>query len=766
MSGSIEIRGARENNLRGVDLTLPKHAITIFTGVSGSGKSSIVFDTIATEAQRQLYENFSLFIRNFLPKYPQPAADAIENLNMAVIVDQKRLGGGSHSTVGTVTDIYTVLRLLFSRAGKPHVGYSNMFSFNDPQGMCPECSGLGRKLGVKADSFLDLSKSLAEGAVQVPVFAAWENNVYAACGFFNVNKKLSRFTKEEMDLLLHGAERKFKTTYNGQPFNARYEGIVSKFTRSYIKRDIKTLSERTQKMVEPYLTLAPCTSCKGARLSQAALGCRIAGANIAELSAMEIGDLLAFVEKLAAKGGKVEATIIATLAERLRHVVDIGLDYLTLERPTDTLSGGESQRVKMVKHLGSSLVDVLYIFDEPSVGLHPRDVHRLGELLHRLRDKGNTILVVEHDPDVIAIADHIVDVGPHAGARGGTIVFQGSYAELRKSKTLTGTHLVRPSKIKPEPRSPTGSLAVKHARANNLRDVSVDIPVGVLTVVTGVAGSGKSSLIHEAFVPAHPQAVVIDQSAIGASMRSTPATYTGVMDDLRKELAEANDVDPGQFSFNSKGACQACNGLGVIYTDLAFLDGVKTPCEDCHGRRFKDEVLAYKLGGKSVGDFLAMTVIEALAFFEESGAARKPAPIVRKLRAMRDVGIGYLTLGQPLNTLSGGECQRIKLASELHKSGSIYVMDEPTTGLHMSDITLLLTLIDRLVDAGNTVIVIEHNLDVVRHADWIIDMGPDGGTRGGRVVFEGTPAELARPGSKQARASITARYLRGDVASP
>jgi excinuclease UvrABC ATPase subunit len=755
-SGDIEIRGARENNLRGVDLTIPKHAITIFTGVSGSGKSSIVFDTIATEAQRQLYENFSMFIRNFLPKYPPPAADAIEHLNMAVIVDQKRLGGGSHSTVGTVTDIYTVLRLLFSRAGKPHAGYANVFSFNDPQGMCPECNGLGKKLGVKADGFLDLSKSLSEGAVQVPVFAAWENNVYAACGFFDVKKKLSRFTKAEMDLLLHGTERKFKTTYNGQPFNARYEGIIAKFERAYIKRDLKTRPERTQKLVEQHLTMGPCESCKGARLNRAALACKIAGKNIAECAAMEIGDLLPWAKQIE---GKVLEAITRTLVERLQAVIDIGLGYLSLDRFTDTLSGGESQRVKMVKHLGSSLVDVLYIFDEPSVGLHPRDVHRLGELLRALRDKGNTILVVEHDPDVIAVADHIVDVGPHAGTRGGTIVFEGTFAELKQAKTLTATHLLRESKIKDAPRKAKGKLSVKDASANNLQDVSVDIPTGVLTVVTGVAGSGKSSLVHECFVPAHPEAVVIDQSAIGTSSRSTPATYTGAMDDLRKELADASGVDAGLFSFNSKGACEACNGLGVIYTDLAFLDGVKTPCETCHGRRFKDDVLAYTLGGKHVGDFLAMTVTEALQFFEEGpGAkAKKPAPIVKKLRAMRDVGIGYLTLGQPLNTLSGGECQRIKLASELHKSGSIYVLDEPTTGLHMSDITHLLAIVDRLVDAGNTVIIIEHNLAVVRHADWIIDLGPEGGSKGGKVVFEGTPAQLAKH-----RTSITARYVRGD----
>jgi excinuclease ABC A subunit len=751
----ITLRGARENNLRGVDLEIPKGKITIFTGVSGSGKSSIVFDTIAAEAQRQLYENFSMFVRSFLPRYPQPAADAIENLNMAVIVDQKPLGGGSHSTVGTVTDIAPVLRLLFSRLGQPHVGYSNVFSFNDPQGMCPECSGIGKKLGVKADGFLDLSKSLAEGAVQVPVFAAWENNMYAASGFFDNDKKLSKFTADEMDLLLHGKEQKFKANFNGSPMNVTYMGIIAKFTRAYIKRDIKTLSERTQKSVEPYLTLAPCPLCKGARLSQAALSSRIDGRNIAALSAMEIGELVPVVKAI---GGPVAAPLVRTLVERLQHVVDIGLDYLTLDRPTDTLSGGESQRVKMVKHLGSSLIDVMYVFDEPSVGLHPRDVHRLGELLCQLRDKGNTILVVEHDPQVIAIADHVVDVGPHAGARGGTIVFEGSYAQLRRSKTLTGTHLERPLAVKEAPRKPTGALPVRHARANNLRDVSVEIPTGVLTVVTGVAGSGKSSLIHDVFVPTHTDAIVIDQSAIGASSRSTPATYTGVMDDLRKELADANGVEAGLFSFNSKGACAACNGLGVIYTDLAFLDGVKTPCETCEGRRFKDEVLAYRLGGKNVGELLAMTVEDALAFFAKGKAAKKPGPIVKKLSAMADVGVGYLALGQPLNTLSGGECQRIKLATELHKKGSVYVMDEPTTGLHMSDIALLLAIIDRLVDGGNTVVVIEHNLDVICSADWIIDMGPEGGSKGGRVIFEGTAKALLA-----AKGSLTGEYLRRHI---
>jgi excinuclease UvrABC ATPase subunit len=748
----------------------------VFTGVSGSGKSSLVFDTIAAEAQRQLYENFSLYIRNLLPRYPQPAADAIENLNMAVVVDQKRLGGGSHSTVGTVTDIYTVLRLLYSRVGKPQVGYSNVFSFNDPQGMCPECNGLGKKLGVRADSFLDMSKSLSEGAVKVPVFASWENSMYVACGFFDNKKKLSKFNKDEMELLLHGKERKFKMKFGGGTMNVTYQGIIEKFTRAYIRRDLKTLSERTQKAVAPYLTMGPCPACKGARLSPAALSCKIEGRNIAELSAMEVGDLLAFVRDI---DGPIAAPMVAALVERLTHLVDIGLDYLSLDRPTDTLSGGESQRVKMVKHLGSSLVDVLYIFDEPSVGLHPRDVHRLGELLRRLRDKGNTILVVEHDPDVIAIADHVVDMGPHAGSRGGTVVFEGSYGELRTAQTLTATFLARELAIKSTPRPATGRLPIKHARTNNLRDVSVDIPTGVFTVVTGVAGSGKSSLVFEEFVPAHPDAIVIDQGAIGTSIRSTPATYTGVMDDLRREFAEANDVDAGLFSFNSKGACETCKGLGVIYTDLAFLDGVKTPCETCQGRRFKDDVLAYRLDGKSISDVLEMAVSEALAFFEQRAnrpiktvkrarvpkAARRsrppdpagPGPILAKLRAMRDVGLDYLTLGQPVSTLSGGECQRIKLASELHKQGSIYVMDEPTTGLHMSDISRLLAIIDRLVDAGNTVVVIEHNLDVIRNADWIIDLGPEGGSRGGQVMFEGRPGDL-----RKAKRSITSAHLRGE----
>ena len=741
----IELRGARENNLKNISLSIPKRKITIFTGVSGSGKSSIVFDTIATEAQRLLNENFSMFVRNFLPRYAQPDADTIENLSMAIVVDQKRLGGGSHSTVGTITDIAPVLRLLYSRIGQPFVGYSNVFSFNDPQGMCPECNGVGRKLSVISDAFLDMDKSLNEGAVQVPTFASWERDSYKSSGFFDNNKKLREFTQEEMDLLMHGKAQKVKIKIGSSSMNMTYMGIIEKFNRSYIKRDIKTLSERTQKMVAPYLTMGPCPLCKGARLSQAALSCKINGYNIAELSAMEVGDLIDVIRKIK---GPVTVPLVNTLTERLQHLVDIGLEYLSLDRETDTLSGGESQRVKIVKHLSGSLVDVMYIFDEPSVGLHPRDVHRMNELLQKLRDKGNTVIVVEHDPDVIRVADHIVDVGPQAGSHGGEIVYEGSFANLSRAKTLTGQHLKQNTPIKESFRQPTGKLSVKNARLNNLQNVSVDIPTGILTVVTGVAGSGKSSLINEVFFQQHPEAIMIDQSPVGTSTRSNPATYTGIMDDVRKAFATANKVSASLFSFNSKGACENCQGLGVIYTDLAFLSGVKTPCEICGGKRFKDEVLAYKLNGKSITDVLAMTVQQALEFFEIK-------EIVRKLQAMNDVGLDYLTLGQPLSTLSGGECQRIKLASELHKNGSIYVMDEPTTGLHMSDIDHLLGVINRLVDTGNTVIVIEHNLHIIKNADWIIDMGPGGGSKGGQVIFEGTPQQLLK-----AKRSITSEYLR------
>jgi excinuclease UvrABC ATPase subunit len=744
----IEIRGARENNLKDVSLRMPKRKITVLTGVSGSGKSSLVFDTIAAEAQRRLFENFSLFVRNFLPHYPQPDADAIENLNLAVVVDQKRLGGGSHSTLGTVTDIAPLLRLLYSRIGVPYVGYANAFGFNDPQGMCPECNGVGRKIGIEVDALVDMSKSLREGAVIAPGFSEWDRNNYLRPNMFDHDKKLSDFTQAEMDLLLYGEPQKMPRDAGPQPAGVAgvpYEGVVLRFNHKFISRDIKTVAERTRKAVEPYLTMAPCLLCKGARLSQAALGCRINGRNIAELSAIEAGELIAVIEEIREPAA---APIVKTLVERLRHLVNIGLEYLSLDRETDTLSGGESQRVKIVKNLTSGLVDALYIFDEPSVGLHPRDVHRMNELLQSLRDKGNTVIVVEHDPTVMQVADYVVDMGPRAGNEGGRIVYEGSFEDLKKADTLTATYLNRGVAPKTTFRKMIGKLPIRNARVNNLQDVSVDVPTSVLTVVTGVAGSGKSSLIDQVFLKQYKDAIVIDQSAIGTSSRSNAATYTGIMDDLRKAFAAANKVDAGLFSFNSKGACSNCQGLGVTYTDLAFLESVAIPCDVCQGRRFKEEVLAYHFQGKSIADTLNMSIQQALEFF-------KIPAMATKLQTLSDVGVGYLTLGQPLSTLSGGECQRIKLASELHKKGSIYVLDEPTRGLHMSDITHLLEILNRLVDGGNSVIVIEHNLDVICSADWIIDMGPEGGSKGGRVIFEGTPRQLL-----DAEHSLTGAYLR------
>ncbi|GGM93956.1 excinuclease ABC subunit A [Dyadobacter beijingensis] len=743
----IRIRGARENNLKNVSLDIPKRKITIFTGVSGSGKSSIVFDTIGAEAQRQLNETFSMFIRNRLPRISQPEADAIENLSTSIVIDQKRLGGNSRSTMGTITDISAVLRLLFSRLGQPHAGFSNAFSFNDPAGMCPECNGLGKKVELDLDKFLDTSKSLNEGAILFPVFAVgtWYWKAYTFSGMLDNDKKLEDYSDAEMHTLLFG-KGTYESNYNGMVFDTKYEGLVDKFNRLYIQKDSSEISEKTVKKVERFLKMGDCPACKGARLNAKALASRINGMNIAEMSGMEVAELVKIIEKI---HDPVSKPMIDTLTERLQHLVDIGLGYLSLDRETGTLSGGESQRIKMVKHLNSSLIDITYIFDEPSIGLHPRDVHRLNELLQKLRDKGNTILVVEHDPDVIRVADHVVDVGPKAGAGGGQIVYQGDYQGLLKAPTLTGQFIKRDLKVKPVFRQATGALKVKNAKLHNLKNVSVEIPTGIFTVITGVAGSGKSSLINGVFLSQHPEAIVIDQSAVGTSIRSNPATYTGIMDDIRKLFGKTNKVSASLFSFNSDGACPECQGLGFIFTDLAFLEPVKTVCETCEGKRFKQEVLAYKVNGKSITDVLDMPVEEALTFF-------KTKDILNKLTAMNQVGLNYLTLGQPLSTLSGGECQRIKLAGEIHKSGTIYVMDEPTTGLHMSDTGHLLEIIDHLVDQGNSVIVIEHNTEVMKHADWIIDLGPEGGHKGGQILFEGTPAALM-----QSNESLTAAYLRG-----
>ena len=744
MQEYIEIRGARENNLKDVALKIPKRKIIIFTGVSGSGKSSLVFDTIAAEAQRLLNENFSMFVRNFLPRISQPEADEIKNLSMAVIVDQKPLGGGSHSTVGTVTDIATALRVMFSRFGKPHVGYASMFSFNDPAGMCPNCNGIGQKLSIDMDAAFDMNKSINEGALRLPDYLndSWILETLKHSKLFDNDKKLKDFSQKELDVLYHS---KLVKVDLGNGVGLNFEGVVDKFVRKYIiQYDFRTMSERTQKSVGPFITMGPCELCHGARLSQKALACKIQGYNIADLSSMQVDKLFVVIKEFDTKENHA---LVKTVMERLSNLVEIGLSYLSLDRMTDTLSGGESQRVKMVKHLNGSLVDVMYIFDEPSVGLHPRDVHRLNELLLKLRDQGNTVIVVEHDPDVIKSADHIVDVGPLAGINGGQVVFEGAYPELLKTRTLTGEHLKDQTSIKQVFRQPSGKLTVEDAHANNLQHVTVDIPTGVFTVITGVSGSGKSSLIHQVFLKQHPDAIVVDHSAVGTSNRSNPATYIGIMDVIRKAFARANKVDAGLFSFNSKGACDNCKGAGFLTADLGFLDDAKTPCDVCGGKRFKDEVLSYKYHGKSITEVLDLTMAEANEFFDLP-------EIAQKLQALNDVGLEYLTLGQPLSTLSSGECQRIKLASELHKKGSVYVLDEPTTGLHISDIARLHKLIDRLVDDGNTVITIEHNVNVIRQADWIIDLGPEGGDKGGKIMFEGTPAELLK-----SKKTLIAEYL-------
>ncbi len=740
----IEIVGARENNLRNISLKIPKKKITIFTGVSGSGKSSIVFETIAQEAGRQLNETFSKFVQIYLPKYGHPDVDAIENLSLAIIVDQKRIGGNSRSTLGTITDINPLIRLLFSRIGQPHIGPSSYFSFNDPNGMCKTCEGIGRLVTLDLNKALDLEKSLNEGAILLPGYkpGSWQWKIYASTGYFDCDKKIKDYSKEEYDKLVYCKPVKISSTVM-EGINTTYAGLVERFIMQNVKTEFEK-SDASKQKIAPYTTEKQCDDCGGSRYNDTILSSKIMGYSIADLTAMQVDKLLEFIQKIDNPNVR---PIIINLTERLKDLIQIGLDYVSLDRETSTLSGGESQRVKMIKHLTSSLTEVMYIFDEPSIGLHPRDVHRLNELLVKLRDKGNTVIVVEHDPDVIKVADYIVDVGPKAGLSGGRIVYEGSYDGLLKAGTLTGEYIGRSLPIKSKPRKGSDFYETKKSSLHNLKNVSLRIPKGIFTVVTGVAGSGKSTLVNGVFAKEFKDAIIIDQSAVSANLRSNPATFTGIMDQIRKLFAEENKVSAGLFSYNSEGACEACKGRGYIETDLSFMDAAQTVCEECGGKRFRQEVLLYKYNGKSIVEVLDMTIAEAVEFFNQK-------EIRNKLKLIVDVGLHYMTLGQPLDTLSGGECQRLKLAKELSKKGNIYIMDEPTTGLHMSDITSILAIIDRLVDKGNTVIVIEHNLDVIRNADWIIDIGVEGGSKGGEILYEGIPAEL-----KSSRESITAKYL-------
>lgn len=740
----IKISGARVNNLKNISLNIPKKKITIFTGVSGSGKSSIVFETIAQEAGRQLNETFSKFVQGFLPKYGHPEVDSIENLSLAIIVDQKRIGGNSRSTLGTITDINPLLRVLFSKIGTPAIGPSYYFSFNDPNGMCKTCEGIGKIVTLDLTKALDINKSLNEGAILLPGYkpGTWQWKTYALTGFFDCDKKIKDYTQEEYDKLVYCKPMKIDSPMI-EGMSTTYLGLVEKFISQNIKTEFEK-SEASKKKIAPFTTETICHDCKGKRYNETVLSSKIMNYSIADVTALQVDELLSIIQTI--KDGSVEPVII-NLAKRLKDLIEIGLDYVSLDRETSTLSGGESQRVKMVKHLTSSLTDVMYIFDEPSIGLHPRDVHRLNQLLEKLRDKGNTVIVVEHDPDVIQIADYIVDVGPHAGARGGKIMFEGNFDELLTANTLTSEFLGRKLPLKEHPRKSDEFYKTGKSNLHNLKNVSLKIPKGIFTVITGVAGSGKSTLVNGVFVKEHPEAVVIDQQPVSGNLRSNPATFTGIMDEIRKLFSVENGVSAGLFSYNSEGACEACKGRGYIETDLSFMDSVETTCEACGGKRFKQEVLVYQYNGKNIVEVLDMTIAEAVDFFTQK-------EIRNKLKNIVDVGLDYMTLGQPLDTLSGGECQRLKLAKELSKKGNIYIMDEPTTGLHMSDIAGIIKIINRLVDKGNTVIAIEHNLDIIRNADWIVDVGVEGGSKGGQILFEGEPKDL-----KNCKESITAQYI-------
>lgn len=741
----IEIINARENNLKNVNLRIPKGKITIFTGVSGSGKSSVVFDTIAQEAGRQLNETYSSFTRLFLPKYQRPEVDEIHNLSTAIVIDQKRLGGNSRSTLGTITDINALLRLLYSRFSHPKLGYGNAFSFNDPLGMCPTCEGVGSVVTVKMEEIIDTAKSLNEGAILLPGYNkdSYYLKTYLESGFFDNDKKIKEYTEEEFHKLLYAEAQKIAITHQMGNLNVTYEGVVTRFMRSHINTD-KEKSKASMKKMEKYTTTCTCPDCKGKRYNKKTLNATIEGYSIYDVTAIQLDMLEDILIKMRTKES---GPIVDSLIQRVKNVCEIGLGYLTLTRETSSLSGGESQRVKMVKHLSSSLTGMLYIFDEPSIGLHPRDVYRLNGLLMKLRDKGNTVIVVEHDPDVIKIADYVVDVGPKAGTGGGHIMYTGDYNGLISSNTITGEFLNTHVAIKEDVRSNTEFLVSQKSSLHNLQNVSLRVPKGVFTCVTGVAGSGKSTLVSQVFIKDYPEAIYIDQSPVHTNSRSNPATFSGIMDSIRKNFSSHNNVSAGLFSYNSEGACEHCGGTGIVELNLSFMDKMETVCPVCQGARYKEEVLQYQYKNKNIVDVMEMTINEALTFFETKD-------MIKKLDALVTVGLGYLTLGQPLNTLSGGECQRLKLAKQLHTKGNIYILDEPTTGLHMSDITKIIDIINALVDKVNTVIVIEHNLDVIRQCDWIIDLGPNGGTAGGEIMYEGEPKGLLN-----CKESITAKYI-------
>jgi excinuclease UvrABC ATPase subunit len=774
----VRVHGARENNLKDVSIEITKRRLTVFTGVSGSGKSSLVFDTIAAESQRLINETYSAFVQGFMPTLARPDVDVLEGLTTAIIVDQERMGTNTRSTVGTATDANAMLRILFSRLGQPRIGPPIAYSFNVPTrkasgamtvdkgegerivvrgavyhgGMCPRCEGMGSVTDFDLSALYDDSKSLNQGALTIPGYSmdGWYGRIFRGCGFFDPDKPIRKYTKKELHDLLHKEPTKIKV----EGINLTYEGLIPRIQKSFLSKDVDALQPHVRAFVERAVTFTTCPECDGTRLNQAARSSKIKGKNIAEVCSMQISDLADWVRGL-------DEPSVAPLLTGLQHLLDsfaeIGLGYLSLDRPAGTLSGGEAQRTKMIRHLGSSLTDVSYIFDEPTIGLHPHDIARMNDLLLQLRDKGNTVLVVEHKPETIAIADHVVDLGPGAGTAGGEVVFEGTVDELRASGTITGRHLDDRAGLKPSVRTPSGALEVRGASAHNLQNVDADIPLGVLVVVTGVAGAGKTSLIHGS-VSGRDGVVSVDQTPIRGSRRSNPATYTGLLDPIRKAFAKANGVKPALFSANSEGACPSCNGAGVIYTELGFMETVATTCEECEGKRFQASVLEYHLGGRDISEVLAMSVTDAEQFFS-AGEARTPAAHAI-LDRLADVGLGYLSLGQPLTTLSGGERQRLKLATRMGEKGGVYVLDEPTTGLHLADVEQLLGLLDRLVDSGKSVIVISHHQAVMAHADWIIDLGPGAGHDGGRIVFDGTPADLVA-----ARSTLTGEHLAAYVGS-